>query len=94
MSSVANGVLIVNVGAVSGTGTSMLALFFDAGDAFGNWVQVSAATSFNGAGITAAGLYTGNVSTGDILAFNGRIRWTVTGTTPSFTGVSFNIYGR
>ena len=63
-------------------------------DAYGNWVQVSGATSITPAVITTAGVYTGNVSTGDLLAFNGRLRWTVTGTTPVFPGVSFNIYGR
>jgi hypothetical protein len=93
VSSISNGLLIVSVGTVTGT-TPTLALFFDVQDAYGNWVQVSGATSITPAVITTAGVYTGNVSTGDLLAFNGRLRWTVTGTTPVFPGVSLNLYGR
>ena len=90
---VANGLLIVNVAAVSGTGTPTLAVFFDVEDAYGNWVTVSNATSISGTALTATGTTSGNLSATSIAAFNGRIRWTVTGTTPSFT-CSFDLFGR
>lgn len=93
VSSVSNGLLVVHVGAASGT-TPSLAVFFDVQDSFGNWALVSNATSVNGTAITAAGLYAGNLAAGTVAAYNGRIRWTITGTTPSFTGVSFSLFGR
>ena len=88
-----NGLLIINVSAISGTSTPTLAVFFDVQDAYGNWVLVSNATSIGGTAITATGTVTGNLSATSIAAFNGRIRWTVSGTTPSFTA-SFNLFGR
>ena len=90
---VANGLLIVNVAAVSGTGTPTLAVFFDVEDAYGNWVTVSNATSISGTALTATGTTSGNLTATSIAAYNGRIRWTVTGTTPSFT-CSFDLFGR
>ena len=85
--------LIVSVSAVSGTGTPTLAVFFDVEDAYGNWVTVSNATSISGTALTATGTTSGNLSATSIAAFNGRIRWTVTGTNPSFT-CSLDLFGR
>ena len=89
----ANGTLIVNVSAITGSSTPTLAVFFDIQDSFGNWVLVSNATSIGGTAITGTGVVSGPLSATNIAAFNGRIRWTVSGTTPSFT-VSFDIFGR
>ena len=90
---VANGLLIVSVSAVSGTGTPTLAVFFDVEDYYGNWVTVSNATSIGGTAITGTGTVIGPLSANTVAAFNGRISWTVSGTTPSFTA-SFNVFGR
>jgi hypothetical protein len=91
--SAANGLLIVNVSAISGTSTPTLAVFFDVQDAFGNWVTVSNATSIGGTAITGTGVVSGNLSATSIAAYNGRIRWTVSGTNPSFT-CSLDLFGR
>lgn len=93
VSAAGNGLLIVNVSAVSGTATPTLAVFFDVQDSYGNWVLVSNATSIGGTAITATGAVAGNLSATSIAAFNGRIRWTVTGTNPSFT-CSLDLFGR
>lgn len=93
ISQVSNGLLVVNVASVTGT-TPVLSVFFDAADFFINWALVSNATSINGSTITAAGVYAGAISNPGVLTKIGRIRWTVTGTTPSFNGVSFSLYGR
>lgn len=95
VSSVSNGLLVVNV-ANAPTGTSPnLAVFFDVRDAFGNWILTSNPTAISGAALGFAGTVAGNISTGYGLTYNGRIRWTVTGTgSPTFTGVSFSLYGR
>ena len=94
VSPAANGLLVVNVLAVSGTGTPTLAVFFDVQDFYGNWLLTSNSTSINGSGITAAGVYGGLIATSTMgLTQNGRIRWTVTGTTPSFTA-SLDLFGR
>ena len=90
---VSNGLLIVNVSAITGTSTPTLAVFFDVEDYYGNWVTVSNATSIGGTAITATGTVAGPLSANTVAAFNGRIRWTVSGTTPSFTA-SFNVFGR
>jgi len=91
--SAGNGLLIVNVSAVSGTGTPTLAVFFQVEDAYGNWVTVSNATSIGGTAITGTGTVAGPLSANSIAAYNGRISWTVAGTTPSFTA-SFDLFGR
>jgi hypothetical protein len=90
---VSNGLLIVSTTAVSGSGTPTLAVFFDVSDAYGNWVTVSNATSIGGTAITGTGVVSGVITATSIAAYNGRIRWTVTGTTPSFT-CSFDLFGR
>lgn len=95
VSSVANGLLVVNV-ANAPTGTTPgLAVFFDVQDAFGNWCLVSNATAISGAVLNSSGTVYGQISNGYNLPYAGRIRWVVTGTaTPTFSGVSFSLYGR
>lgn len=93
VSSVANGLLVVNVLGISGTSPG-LAVFFDVQDAYGNWALVSNSTSISGAVLTSTGTVYGNINNGYTLTYSGRIRWTVSGTSPSFTGVSFSLFGR
>lgn len=94
ISRISNGLLVVNI-ADEPTGTTpTLALFFDVQDAHGNWVQTSPATSIGGVVVSAAGTTYGVINNGYQMTNLGRIRWTVGGTTPSFTGVSFSIHGR
>lgn len=87
---VANGLLIVNVTAVTSSPT--MAVFVDVQDYFGNWVLVSNATSIGGTAITGTGVVAGVLSANAIAACNGRIRWTISGGT--CTGVSFDLFGR
>ncbi|MGW5616274.1 hypothetical protein [Streptomyces sp. NPDC003877] len=94
ISTISNGLLVVHVAnAPTGT-TPTLAVFFEVADEFGNWVQTSSATSIGGALLTSSGYTYGQISTGYTLGNQGRIRWALTGTTPSFTGVGFSLYGR
>lgn len=95
VSRISNGLLIVYV-ADAPTGTNpTLAVFFDVLDATGSvWVQTSAATSIGGALLNSAGYTYGVINNGYVLSNQGRIRWELTGTTPSFTNVSFSIHGR
>jgi hypothetical protein len=94
ISRISNGLLVVNIAnAPTGT-TPTLAVFFDVRDAYGNWVQTSPSTSIGGVTVNAAGTTYGVINNGYQLTNFGRIRWTLTGTTPSFTGVSFSVYGR
>jgi hypothetical protein len=95
VSSVANGLLVVNV-ANAPTGSSPgLAVFFDVQDAYGNWCLTSNATAISGAVLNFAATVYGQISNGYNLTYAGRIRWVVTGTsTPTFTGVSFSLFGR
>ena len=90
---VSNGLLIISTSAVSGTGTPTLAVFFQVEDSYGNWVTVSNATSIGGTAITGTGTVVGPLSANSIAAYNGRISWTVSGTTPSFS-CSFDLFGR
>lgn len=94
ISRISNGLLVARIAdAPTGT-TPTLAIFFDVADAFGNWVQTSPGTSIGGVVVSAAGTTYGVINNGYQLTNQGRIRWTVGGTTPSFTGVSFSIHGR
>lgn len=82
-----------SVAGVTGTSPS-LTLFFDVQDAIGNWLQVATI----GSALTAPGYTYGQAGpvagSGYVLTGVGRVRWTVTGTTPSFTGVQFSVIGR
>jgi hypothetical protein len=94
-SRISSGLLVVNAGnAPTGTNPG-LAVFVDVKDAFGNWCLVSNSTAISGAVLTSSGTVYGNISASYQLTDVGRIRWVVTGTgSPSFTGVSFSLYGR
>lgn len=93
-SRITNGLLIVNA-ANAPTGTTPgLAIFVDCKDTYGDWVLVSNATAISGAVLTSSGVVYGNISASYQLTDVGRIRWVLTGTNPSFTGVSFDLYGR
>jgi hypothetical protein len=95
LSRISNGLLVVNV-ANAPTGTTPgLAVFVDVQDHFGNWCLISNSTSISGAVLNTSGTVYGNISASYQLTDIGRIRWVVTGTgSPSFTGVSFSLYGR
>lgn len=94
ISRISNGLLVVSI-ADAPTGTNpTLAIFFDVADAYDNWVQTSPSTSIGGVVVSASGTTYGVINNGYQLTNRGRIRWTVGGTTPSFTGVSFSIHGR
>jgi hypothetical protein len=94
VSRISNGLLVASIAdAPTGT-TPTLAIFFDVADAYGNWVQTSPGTSIGGVVVSGAGTTYGVINNGYQLTNQGRIRWTLTGTNPSFTGVSFSIHGR
>lgn len=93
VSAVQSGLLMVNVPSAPTGTTPSLSLFFDVQDYWGNWYQASGALPISGAAITAAGVYAGNISSSLALPLNGRIRWTISGTTPQFK-VSLSLYGR
>lgn len=94
VSAISSGLLVVStVNAPTGT-TPGLAVFVDVADAFGNWCLVSNATAISGAVLTSSGTVYGNITNGYTLTDRARIRWTLTGTTPSFSGVSLSLYGR
>ena len=92
---ITNGLLVVNA-ANAPTGTNPgLAVFVDAKDGLGNWCLISNATAISGAVLTSSGVVYGNISASYQLTDACRIRWVVTGTaSPTFTGVTFSLYGR
>ena len=91
---ISNGLLVVNA-ANAPTGTNPgLAIFVDAEDGFGNWCLVSNSTAISGAVLTTSGVVYGNISASYQLTNLARIRWVLTGTNPSFTGVTFSLFGR
>lgn len=95
VSRISNGLLVVNcVDAPTGTNPT-LAVLIDVQDAFGNWVLTSNASGISGSAISSSGFTYGNISGGYQLTDTARIRWTIGGTgTPTFTNVSFSLYGR
>lgn len=72
--------LQVNVTAVSGTTPSMTLTIEDSLDGT-NWRPAVVSS----AAITATGTYFMNIATGTNFADRIRLKWTITGTTPSFT---------
>ncbi|MFK0182073.1 hypothetical protein ACIQVR_39685 [Streptomyces xanthochromogenes] len=91
--SVANGILSVFVnGGATGT-TPSLQVNFDVQDGNGNWLTVQSLTAITSGPNFAFGSV-GPGSGGYILTGKGRVRWVVTGTTPSFTGVTISLIGR
>lgn len=95
ISRITNGLLVVSTANAPTGSTPALAVFFDVKDAFGNWCLVSNATAISGATLGSSGTTYGNIGNGYQLTDVGRIRWVVTGTSsPTFTGISFSLYGR
>lgn len=90
---VSAGLLIVSVGGATGTTPSMT-VDFEVADEFGNWVATSGDSGIGGSAITNSGVAAGNIGSGLELGLNGRISWTISGTTPNFTVVRFSLYGR
>jgi hypothetical protein len=91
-SSVANGILSVFVTGVTGT-TPSITVYFDVQDAAGYWLTTQTLTAItSGPNFTFASIGPG--SGGYILTGKGRVRWVVTGTNPSFTGVTISLIGR
>lgn len=94
LSQVSGGLLVVSTDQAPAGTSPTLAVFFDVRDAFGNWCLTSNATAISGAVLTSSGTVYGQITSGYTLTDLGRIRWTVGGTTPSFTNVSFSLYAR
>lgn len=94
VSDITVGHLVVFVTAVTGT-TPTLNVFWDNQDANGNWILSLVSLTQ----LTAAPNYTHAVvgvpsPSGYPLTAAGRIRWTVGGTNPSWTGVQMSLIGR
>jgi hypothetical protein len=92
--SITSGIASVFVVGATGTTPSMTC-FIDVQDANTHWYQVAAI----GVALTSGPNFTfGNfgpvAGAGYVLTGIGRLRWVVTGTTPSFTGVDFSVIGR
>lgn len=73
----------VNVSAATGTTPSMT-LNVDRLGADGNWYSVWASSAITTAGVTSASIGPG-CAVAAVLTGTVRLRWTITGTTPSFT---------
>lgn len=90
---VSGATVMVTVDGASGT-TPTLTMFFEVGDGNGHWYPVSPSPSLFGTNFTGAGTAAGGaVGVGYGLTEHARIRWTVGGTTPVFTGVHIRVYG-
>lgn len=91
-SGIANGLLSVFVAGAAGTSPN-LAVYFDVQDAAGQWITTGTLTAItSGPNFSFAQLGPG--SGGYLITGTGRVRWVVTGTTPSFTGVTISLIGR
>lgn len=96
VSAIGQGLLIVNV-ANAPAGTSPTLNFqLMVQDAYGHYAAVTVQTGgiFGSTPITAAGTYAAALSSAVIAAYTAKLAWTAGGTSPSFTGVSINVYGR
>jgi hypothetical protein len=91
-SGIANGLLSVFVAGASGT-TPSLAMYFDEQDAAGQWITTATLAPIT-SGPNFAFAELGPGSGGYVLTGTGRVRWVVSGTTPSFTGVTISLIGR
>lgn len=94
-SAISSGLASIFVNGVTGTSTPTLTCFIDVLDANGHWLTIATI----GVGLTSGPNFTFGVfgpiaGSGYVLTGTGRLRWTVTGTTPSFTGVDFSVIGR
>jgi hypothetical protein len=91
---ISSGFASVYVGAVSGTGAT-ITFYVDVQDANQHWLNVAQVGSALNAGPNFAfGNFGPSSGAGYVLTGIGRLRWTVAGTTPSFTGVDLSVIGR
>lgn len=74
----------INVTAVSGTGTPTLVCIVEGQDPAGNWYPLWTSSSITAAGDTSQAIGAG-LQTDVVVPPIIRFRWTITGTTPSFT---------
>lgn len=83
--------LLVNVTAVSGTASPTLTLFVDtSSDGGTTWFQIATATAITATGTSVIALGAGSSATPVLFGDTIRLRWTISGTTPSFT---FSVVG-
>ncbi|MBV6697444.1 hypothetical protein KV557_09940 [Kitasatospora aureofaciens] len=91
-SGIAAALLSVFVAGATGT-TPSLAVYFDVQDAAGQWITTATLTAIT-SGPNFAFAEIGPGSGGYLITGTGRVRWVVSGTTPSFTGVTMSLIGR
>jgi len=79
--------LLLNVTAVSGTGSPTLTCFVDtSSDGGTTWFQIASGAAITATGTQIIQLGAGTAATPAVLFGDTvRLRWTITGTTPSFT---------
>lgn len=76
--------MLVNITAVSGSGSPTATFFIDTKDSFGNYYPIFTSTAQTATGQVIASIGAG-LSTAAAFGSVIRFRWTITGTTPSFT---------
>ena len=86
-----SGWLSVFVTSATGT-TPSLTVYWEHQDAAGNWIVVGTCTAIT-SGPNYAFIALGG-SSGYPMPLTGRIRWAVTGTTPSFAATTITLIGR
>ena len=77
---------------ITGTGTPTITFFLERQGADGNWYPIWSPTAITTTGITSTSVGPG-CATDAVVTENIRLRWTVSGTTPSFT-TSISIIAR
>jgi hypothetical protein len=91
-SDVENALFSVFVAGATGTTPSMT-VTLEVLDGAGNYITTAQLTAIT-SGPNYATLALGPGANGYIFTSRARVRWTVTGTTPSFTGVGISLIGR
>lgn len=87
------GALAVDIGVTAASGTSpSIAFFLERQGADANWYAVWSPTALTAAGTISTSIGPG-CSTAEILTNTVRLRWEISGTSPSFT-FSASIWGR
>ena len=103
LSRVSDVLITVIATGIAGTGTPTLTVtlsgFDDLGNLFGPLVSVSGVTASGAGGAKFAaggrpGGYGGTSSSYVVFPEYGQVAWTVSGTTPSFSGVEICVYGQ
>lgn len=82
----------IDVTTITGTGTPTITFFLERQGADGNWYPIWSPTAITTTGITSTSVGPG-CATDAVVTENIRLRWTVSGTTPSFT-TSISIIAR